>query len=212
MKNNIRGIHILLSASTVNGRSPEELAMIAVEGGASVIQLREKVMPIDLLLPTAKKMRNICKNITFIVNDHADLARLVEADGVHLGQDDLPIKYAREILGDKAIIGISCGSLSEAKEAERKGADYIGFGHLFPTLSKIKSSQPKTLHELDIIIREVSIPVIAIGGITVANASQLFKYNIGGIAILSAFSAAESPASILTELTEISKRSISASR
>src|SRR5438105_615961 len=98
MKKNIRGIHILLGASPVNGRSAEELARIAVEGGASVIQLREKVMAMDYLLPIAKNMRTICRDITFIVNDHVDLAKIIEADGVHLGQGDLPGEYVREIL------------------------------------------------------------------------------------------------------------------
>src|SRR5438105_53849 len=110
MKKNVNGIHILLSGTSVNERSAEDLARIAVSSGASVVQLREKEMPMDELLPIAKKMREICRDITFIINDRADLAKIIEADGVHLGQDDLPIEYAREILGDNSLIGISCGS------------------------------------------------------------------------------------------------------
>jgi thiamine-phosphate pyrophosphorylase len=203
MKKNIRGIHILLSASPVNGRSPEELAQIAVDGRASVIQLREKNMPIDELLPIAKEIRSICRDITFIVNDRADLAKIVEADGVHLGQDDLPIEYAREMLGDKAIIGFSCGSLKEAGEAEKKGADYIGFGHMFPTSSKIKISQQKSVEELGAVCNSVVIPVIAIGGITVMNARLLSESNIGGIAVLGAFSQAENPVEVIQSLAKI---------
>lgn len=193
MKKNIRGIHILLSASAVNGHSVEELARIAVEGGASVVQLREKVMPIDELLPIAKRMRVICRDITFIVNDRVDLAYIVEADGVHLGQDDLPIEYAREIFGEQCIIGISCGSLQEAEQAEREGADYIGFGHIYPTSSKIKHTPPKSLEELEKLCSAVSIPVIAIGGITLGNISPVIQCHVGGVAILSAFSQAEDP-------------------
>jgi len=204
MKKNIQGIHILLSASSVNGRSPEELTRIAVDGGASVIQLREKQMPMDELLPIAKKMRAISRDITFIVNDRADLAKIIEADGVHLGQDDLPIEYAREILGDNAIIGISCGSLAEGEEAERNGTDYIGFGHMFPTVSKVKTSSPKSEEELRIISSGMKIPVIVIGGITVDNALPLLKSGADGIAILSAFSQSKNPKSVIKILSDIS--------
>src|SRR5436305_1152763 len=149
MGKKLKGIHILLSGKGTSKYSPFDLAQIAAEHGATVVQLREKDMPVGELLPIAKKMRAVCRDITFIVNDRADLAKIIEADGVHLGQDDLPIEYAREILGNDSLIGISCGSLPEAQEAERRGADYIGFGHLFPTNSKIKSSGPKTMQELE---------------------------------------------------------------
>ena len=195
-----RGVHILLSAVPVDGRSAEELARIAVEAGASVIQLREKQMPMGELLLIAKKLRKICEDITFIVNDRADLAKIIEADGVHLGQDDLPFRYAREILGDKYIIGISTGSLKEALDAERQGADYIGFGHMYPTNSKLKSTPPKSIQELQDICSSISIPVIAIGGITINNLPPLLKSGIEGIAVVSAFSDAEDPRIALEKL------------
>jgi thiamine-phosphate pyrophosphorylase len=194
------GIHILLGASPVNGYSAKELAQIAVDGGASVIQLREKEMPMDELLPIAKKIRAICHDITFIINDRADIAKIIEADGVHLGQDDLPIRYAREILGDDAIIGVSTGSINEALTAEREGANYIGFGHMYPTLSKIKSTLPKSLQELENVCSAVSIPVIAIGGITPYNVPSLLTCGIEGIAVISAFSEADDPRIVLQEL------------
>jgi thiamine-phosphate pyrophosphorylase len=206
MKKNIRGIHVLLSAYPVNGRSAEELARIAVDGGASVIQLREKEMPMDDLLPIAKRMREICRGISFIVNDRADLAKIIESDGVQLGQDDLPINYARDILGEKAIIGISCGSADEATQAENDGADYIGFGHIYPTSSKIKSTPPKSLTELTMICSVVKIPVIAIGGITVMNGASVAECNIGGIAVLSAFSQAGNPKEVISSLLNILRK------
>lgn len=201
-KKQLHGIHVLLSASPVNGLSSEELARIAVEASASVVQLREKAMPMDELLPIAKKIRKICEDNTFIVNDRVDLAKIIEADGVHLGQDDLPIKNAREILGENAIIGISTGSVHEAIIAEQKGANYIGFGHMYPTASKIKLTPPKSLQELESICSAVSIPVIAIGGITVDNSVDILKCSIGGIALLSAFSNAHDPASVLRRLVQ----------
>jgi thiamine-phosphate pyrophosphorylase len=193
MKKNIRGIHILLGGSSVNGHSAEDLARIAVEGGASVVQLREKHLPMDVLLPIAKRIRTICRDITFIVNDRADLALILEADGVHLGQDDLPIKYARELLTEKSIIGISCGSLEEALSAQKGGADYIGFGHLFPTSSKIKPAPPRSLEELKEVCSVISIPVIAIGGITLNNQKSVLDCGAAGLAIISAFTEAEDP-------------------
>jgi thiamine-phosphate pyrophosphorylase len=203
MKTNVLGIHILLSALSVNGRSPGELAQIAVDGGASVIQLREKEMPMDELLPIAKRIRNICRDITFIVNDRADLAKIVEADGMHLGQEDLPIDYARDLLGEKSIIGISCGSVDQAIEAEKKYADYIGFGHMYPTSSKIKSSPPKSLKELEAVCTSIKIPVIAIGGITVDNTASLYKRGASGIAVLSSFSQSQNPKSVIERFSQI---------
>jgi thiamine-phosphate pyrophosphorylase len=203
MKKNLLGIHVLLGASTVNGRSAEELSQIAVDSGATVIQIREKEMPMDQLLPIAKKIRAICRDITFIVNDRVDLAKIIDADGVHLGQEDLPIRYAREILGEESIIGMSCGTVEEAIKAEIEGADYIGFGHMYPTLSKFKSTPPKSLKELDQVCSAVKIPVIVIGGITVNNLPQLKACNPGGIAILSAFSNAENPKEALISLRNI---------
>ncbi len=199
-KKKLQGVHIILRAIPVNGRGVEELAQIATEVGASVIQLREKHMPMDELLPIAKKLRKICEDITFIVNDRADLAKIIEADGVHLGEDDLPIQYAREILGEKALIGISMGSVEEAIIAEQKGADYIGFGHMYPTTSKIKTTPPKSLQELSDVCAAVTVPVIAIGGITVNNSGEVLRCGIQGIAVISTFSNAENPRSVLHKL------------
>lgn len=201
-KKETRGVHILLSASPVNGRSAEELAKLAVDGGASVVQLREKQMAMDKLLPIAKKLRKICQDITFIINDRADLAKIIEADGVHLGQDDLPIRYAREILGVNTIIGISTGSIIEALGAERQGANYIGFGHMYPTYSKLKSTPPKSVQELEDVCSAVSIPVIAIGGITIKNSVEIIKCDIGGIAVIRAFSKADDPQFILSQFVK----------
>jgi thiamine-phosphate pyrophosphorylase len=206
MKKSVRGIHILLGANSVNGRTSIELVEIAVAGGASVVQLREKEMPMDELLPIAKKIRVICRDITFIVNDRADLAKIIDADGVHLGQDDLPIDYAREILGKSSIIGISCGSVEEAMAAEEAGADYIGFGHMYPTSSKLKMTPQRSLEELQLVWASVKIPVIAIGGISVGNVTPIIKCNVGGVAILSAFSGAEDPNLIMQSFQKVLMR------
>ncbi|MDP4220946.1 MAG: thiamine phosphate synthase [Bacteroidota bacterium] len=201
MRKEIRGIHVLLGASAIGKYSVEDLAEIAVRGGAAAIQLREKIMPMDEVLPIAKRIREICNDILFIVNDRADLALLSGADGVHLGQEDLPIVYAREILGEKSVIGISCGSVEEAIRAEKEGAAYIGFGHMYPTSSKIKITNPRTVEELALVCSNVPLPVIAIGGITPENSEPLLELPVGGLAILSAFSQAEDPEKVIATLT-----------
>ncbi|MEI8134828.1 MAG: thiamine phosphate synthase [bacterium] len=197
MKKNIRGVHVLLGASAVLARSVEDLAVLAIRGGASVIQLREKNMAMDQFIPVAKRVRAICREITFIINDRVDVAKIVHADGVHLGQDDLPIASAMAILGEDAIIGMSCGSVNEAIEAEKSGASYIGFGHMYPTNSKVKATPPKSLIELSAACSSVSIPVIAIGGINLLNVEPLFSCGVSGVAILSAFSQAQNPEQVL---------------
>ena len=204
MKKNVRGIHILLSAANTGYYTPFDLAEIAARGGASVVQLREKEMPMNELLPIAKRMREICRDITFIVNDHVDLAKIIEADGVHLGQDDMPVRSAKKILGEQAISGVSCGNIEEAKQAEVEGADYIGFGHMFPTSSKIKTTPQRTLKELEEVCSSLNVPVIAIGGITIKSAVQVVEAGTGGIAILSAFSGATNPEEMLRSLRIIS--------
>src|SRR5260221_12310219 len=110
MKKNIRGIHILLSARPAGKFIAEDLARIATESGATVVQWREKQMHRNEIIPIAKKIRTICRDITFIINDDPHLAKIVDADGVHLGQDDMPIIYVKEILREQSLIGISCGS------------------------------------------------------------------------------------------------------
>ncbi len=126
----------------------------------------------------------------FIVNDHPDIAAAVDADGVHLGQDDLPIDHARKILGSGKIIGISTHSREQAAEAERTGADYIGFGPVFSTATK-DAGEAKGISFLKAVKQTVEIPVIAIGGITQANISEVFQAGADGAAVISAVLSAD---------------------
>jgi thiamine-phosphate pyrophosphorylase len=121
----------------------------------------------------------------FIVNDHADIARAVDAGGTHLGQDDLPIQYARGLLGRGKIIGISTHSTEQAKAAEAGGADYIGFGPVFRTSTK-HAGPVQGIEKIPVIKRTVSVPVIAIGGITLANVDQVICAGADGVAVISA--------------------------
>ncbi len=120
----------------------------------------------------------------FIVNDHADIAAAVDADGVHLGQDDLPIEFARKLLGKDKLIGISTHSLEQARAAEAAGADYIGFGPIFTTSTK-DAGQTQGIQNLTIIKNSVAIPVIAIGGINQANVQVIAQAGADGVAVIS---------------------------
>lgn len=192
---NIDKKQLLLYAVTdrawLGGRTLAEQVSDAIDGGVTIVQLREKSMPRDELVAEAREIRALChsRGIPFIINDDAELARLVGADGVHVGLDDLDIAAAREIIGDKGIIGASAHSVEEARAAERAGADYLGVGAVFGSSTKT-NARPLALETLRDITAAVSIPVVAIGGVTRANLPRLADSGIAGAALVSAIFAA----------------------
>lgn len=163
----------------------ENAVPILLKAGVKWIQYREKNRTRREMFHDARKLREITKEFDacFIVNDYADIALAVGADGVHLGQDDLPIKEARKIMG-KRIIGVSTHNIAEAADAEKEGADYIGFGSIFPTTTK----EDVILQGLDALkeaVLSVKIPVIAIGGINADNVKPVFETGCYGVAVSS---------------------------
>ena len=171
-----------------NKYSHREIAKMAIKGGANIIQLRDKNMPTGELLETAIEIKKLCskKRVLFIVNDRIDVALISNSDGVHLGKDDIPIKDARKILGNNKIIGGTAHSLKEAVQREKEGADYIGFGHIYPTYSKLKKGNPKGINYLKRIVRKVKIPVFAIGGINHSNIKEVINSGVHGVAVIGA--------------------------
>jgi len=161
----------------------------AVDAGARLIQYRDKNSTRRAMYENANALRAITLNggATFLVNDQIDLALAVGADGVHLGQDDLPAWVARSILGKQAIIGISTHTLSEAIQAERDGADYIGFGPIFSTDTKTDAKTPVGIPAITEIAKAVRIPLYAIGGIGLPDLLQIFSAGATGVAAISAF-------------------------
>ncbi|MBU8905738.1 thiamine phosphate synthase [Desertibacillus haloalkaliphilus] len=157
------------------GRELTKVMEEAILGGVDIIQLRDKKSSKRDVLQKARKLRELTNkhNVTFIVNDHIDVALAVDADGIHLGQDDLPIQEARKIVGNDKIIGISTHAIEEARAAERDGADYIGVGPVFPTNSKEDVVDPVTTDYVSQIAREINIPFVAIGGIKLHNVDQV---------------------------------------
>ncbi|MTT32114.1 thiamine phosphate synthase [Terrilactibacillus sp. BCM23-1] len=159
----------------------------ALRGGVTLLQFREKKASSKILYDVAKRLKQLAQQyeVPFIVNDRVDVALAVDADGVHIGQDDLPADFVRELIGHDKILGVSAATIDEAVKAERDGADYIGVGAVFPTSSK--SDATVITSEMFQAIRErVDLPMVAIGGITSDNVKDLKTFNIDGIAVISA--------------------------
>ena len=177
-----------LSAETPLWEAVEQ----AIEGGATCVQLREKDMNREEMKAEALEVQEICERfgIPFLVNDDVRLAQEIAADGVHLGQGDMPCALAREVLGPEKIIGVTAKTVEQARKAEADGADYLGCGAVFSTGTKADTA-PMSLDTLKAITEAVSIPVIAIGGITAENIRELQGTGIAGAAVVSALFAAE---------------------
>lgn len=171
----------------LNGRSLYEVVKESLEGGVTFLQLREKQLDEDHFLQEAKKLQGLCSeyNVPFIINDNVEIALAINADGVHIGQSDMEMKEAREKLGPDKIIGVSAHTKEEALLAQAQGADYLGVGAVFPTSSK-DDAERVSYETLKAICEVVSIPVVAIGGITRENLHQLSGSGISGISVISA--------------------------
>lgn len=182
----------------------EEGVELAIKGGATVVQLREKKCSGREFLTVARSVKEVTDayEIPLIINDRVDIALAVDADGVHLGQKDIPAAVAREILGKHKIIGVSANSEALALRAQKDGADYIGVGDVFGTLTKENTSHV-SLEQLKIIRERVKIPIVAIGGIHAGNVEQLKGTGIDGIAVISAVLGAKNITAAAEELVEL---------
>ncbi len=165
----------------------------AIAGGATFVQLREKQMDEADVLQEAKEIQALCRahHIPFVINDHVEIAKAIQADGVHVGQSDMEALDVRRLLGEEAIIGVSAETVEQALLAQAHGADYLGVGAVFPTGSKDDAADV-SMETLRAICEAVDIPVIAIGGISEDNVGQLAGSGICGIAVISAIFAQES--------------------
>lgn len=181
-------LYVITDEKLSRNRSHIEIARAAISGGADVIQLRDKECRCSDLIVSACAIRDITNrmNTLFIVNDRLDVALISRADGVHLGQDDIPIRLARGISPKGFIIGISVGSVEEAIRAEMEGADYIALSPIFSTSSKEDAGSGHGLDMLMAIRSSVSIPLLAIGGIGPGNVTEVILAGADGVAVISA--------------------------
>lgn len=181
-------LYVVTDSDLSNGRSDAEVARLAYEGGADVVQLRMKHADGREMLEQANLIREcadeLCK--LFIVNDRVDVAMACGADGVHLGQTDLPLEDARRLMGDDAIIGVSVDNAEQAVEAELGGADYVGVGSVFNTTTKPDAAQALGLGAIFEVRQAVDIPVVAIGGINRGNIQDVIRAGADAAAVVSA--------------------------
>jgi thiamine-phosphate pyrophosphorylase len=187
--------HVLTDTDLQNCFSHVELAELAISGGADTIQFRQKTGETIQMIRVAEQIQALCKRagVTFIINDRVDVAIASRADGVHLGQDDFPIALARKLLGEGAVIGGSAGNMEEARKCFLEGADYIGFGPVFPTSSKENAGPVSGLDLLKQVVEEIPLPIIAIGGINKDNTPLLKETGVYGIAVISAVCCEKDP-------------------
>ncbi len=180
-------LYLCTDRSIMSDTSIEECVEKSLRGGVSVVQIREKDCSGKEFLQLAKSVKEITKryNVPLIINDRVDVAIAVGADGVHVGQDDLPCAIVRSMVGEDMIIGVSASSLTEALKAQQDGADYIGVGAMFATDTKT-DAKVVSMEELDRIRREVSIPIVVIGGINKTTLPDFIGKGIDGIAVVSA--------------------------
>lgn len=176
----------------------------AIKGGVSVVQIREKTKDTLDFYNLALKVKEITTkyDVPLIINDRVDVALAINADGVHVGQSDMPCDVTRKLVGPDKIVGISAATIDEAKKAEKDGADYIGTGAVFPTATK--DDAPKiTKKDLKEIVDSINIPVVAIGGINHNNASELIDTGIAGLSVVSAIMSSDNPKKSSEELLNI---------
>ena len=185
---NLGVLHVITDTTLQSRFTHPQLAEFAIQGGADTVQFRHKNGTTRELIEIAEQMQVVCTQhgVPLIVNDRADIALAVGADGTHFGQDDMPVAIGRSILSQETIIGASARTEEKILEAISEGADYIGFGPIYQTSSKSNAETPKGLERLHRMCEIADCPVIAIGGITLETATEVIQAGAHGIAVISA--------------------------
>ncbi|MBU4426803.1 MAG: thiamine phosphate synthase [Proteobacteria bacterium] len=188
-------LHILTDTVLQSRFSHMEITRLAIAGGADTIQYRQKSGSTREMIEIARNMKRLCSEagVMFIVNDRLDVAIAAEADGVHLGQDDFPIPMARGLLGEGRIIGGSAATLDEARKCLSEGADYVGFGPVYPTSSKDNAGPVSGIDILKQVVEVIPLPIIAIGGVSAENIPDVMRAGAHGIAVISAVCCQDDP-------------------
>ncbi len=182
---NYRGFYFITDASLSKNGVVQDVKD-AIKGGATIIQYREKNKNNQDMIEEALQIKEVCKDVTFLVNNRVDIAKLVGADGVHLGQEDMPCGMARELFMRDKIIGVSVHNVEEAKEAQLKGASYLGIGPIFDTTTKKDAGPALGIKTISKIKEEVPLPIVAIGGITLENTKEALDAGADAVCAMSA--------------------------
>jgi thiamine-phosphate pyrophosphorylase len=197
-------LYVVLDRTAARGRDLDSLLAAVIDGGCRMVQLREKEWPSGRLLPLARRLRDRCRSagVTFIVNDRVDVAVAVEADGVHVGQDDLPARLTRSFLTEGMVLGVSTHDVEQARAARDDGADYVAVGSMFQTATKpdFQLVGPALIRKLR---GEIRVPLIGIGGITHDNVADVVRAGADGVAVISAVCAAPDPSAATRRFLEL---------
>ena len=201
----VRGLYVIVDPEATRGRPILEVAEAVLEGGATLVQLRDKAGELETVLPTARAIKALCESrgALFIVNDDPALAIASGAHGLHLGQEDMPVAEARRIVGPATIIGRSNNTIEEIEASRNAGADYLAVGAVFPTSTMGKSGRPVVGIDLITTAKEAADqPIVAIGGITRYNAAEVMRAGADCICAVGAITLADNPKTAAQELVE----------
>ena len=198
-------LYLVTDRGLAQGRSTLDIVKAAVRGGVTCVQLREKECSTLEFIEQALSIKDYlsARGIPLFINDRLDVAQAVKADGIHLGQTDMPLDMARAIVGDSMIIGISAESLADAVEADKGGADYLGVSPIYATPTKTDTAPPLGLERLRQIRTTVKIPLVGIGGLNRDNAAEVIRNGADGVAVVSAIVSAEDPEAAAGELNQL---------
>lgn len=199
-------LYAVTDSAWLRGRTLEECVRQALEGGASFVQLREKGATTDELVELGRPLKALCREfgVPFVIDDDIEAARILDCDGVHVGQEDESCARARAVLGPDKIVGVSTQTVEQARAAEEAGADYLGVGGVVATSTK-PEAWALTHQEFEDIVNAVDIPVVAIGGVNKDTLDKLEGTGVAGVAVVSAIFAAEDIASSTADLLEAVK-------
>jgi len=203
-------LYAVTDRTWLNGETLYNQVEKAIKGGATFVQLREKNLDEKSFVDEAIEIQKLCRkyNIPFVINDNVQIAKRINADGVHVGQSDMSAEDVRSIIGNDKILGVSAQTVEQAIVAQNKGAHYIGVGAVFPTGSK-SDAENVSYNTLKAICDAVTIPVVAIGGIGKHNVTELKHSGISGIAVISAIFAAEDIEQETKHLKQLTKEVVS---
>ena len=200
----IRGLYVIIDPEVTGGREPIEIARAAVRGGARMLQLRDKLRDKGEILPLAQELQSLCEanDVLLIVNDHVDLAAAVGSGGVHVGQTDLPVAQARQVLAPGQVLGRSNREVDLLIESQEMGADHVAFGAIYQTTTKPGGRGPQGPERLKAAREVTKVPLVAIGGITAENVAPVIGYGADAVCVTAAIGLADDPEGASAQLVE----------
>ncbi len=198
-------LYVLTDSKFARGRAHAEIIAAALRGGATMVQYREKNASTHQMIQDALRLRDLCHahDVPLIINDRIDVALAIDADGVHVGPDDMPVSLARKLIGRGKILGASAGTVDEAHSAIADGADYLGVGAIFSTGTKADAGEPIGILGLERIAGASTIPIVGIAGINASNAASVIRTGATGVAVISAIVSSDDVESAARELKKI---------